>query len=319
MELHVWGNKDEFAIIDPESIASIWLLNELLDKSNFTVVPSSNNKLSPTGKLPVLLQNGQVIDGYQNIVQYLATTQGLSLDSELTPQEQAFNQSLTIFAQTELSLITNYSLYLNKENYEKYTRGIFSHYLAFPLQYNTPISLRSLAKTKCLEIGLIVEDKSDLEEDMLKSIPTISSKIRKMKNDQMIEYKLLMKNSKTNFKCLNYVQSNLIDFLNGLRTELNNSNKTKTNIDNAIEILPIFQKSDKVFSSGELLILAYLNTLLSPKLPDQFINDYIKVSVDSTNLQFITKEIQRLNEGLKSVSTRKPKFWGESANILNSF
>lgn len=311
MELHVWGNQDEFAIIDPESIASIWLLNLLLPKSDFTVIPSSNDKLAPTGKLPCLFHEQKIVDGYKNIVQYLESLR-YSLDSDLSSYQQAVNQSLTIYAQTELSLMTNYSLYLNKRNYEEYTRGVFSHYLSFPLQYNTPISFRSLAKTKCLEIGLMVEDKSDLEEDMLKSVPTISSKIQKLKSDQMIEYKLLMKNSKTNFKCLNYVQSNLIDFLNRLNMEI------QPNDERNIDIFPVFQK-DQIKSSGELLILSYLNTLLSSKLPDQFIRDYIKVSISSSNMDLILSEIEKMNDLLKSTPTRPAKFWGEFANILNFF
>ncbi|KAH3675434.1 hypothetical protein WICMUC_002723 [Wickerhamomyces mucosus] len=307
MELHVWGNHLEFAIIDPESIATIWYLTETVPTSEFTVIPSSNNNLAKTGRLPTLvISQNQSIDGYISIVRYLSLKGYKSLDEKLNQEERAINQSLITFIKNEVSKIVDYSLYLNKKNYENYTRAIFGKYLAFPLQYNTPILFKSKAKARCELIGLTIDDNVDIESDMLNQIPTISSKIQKLKREQMIEYKLLIKNSKNNMKCLNYLQLNFIEFLNKLIRELGHKG----------EIYPIFNQE---MTSGELLLLSYLNTLLSPQLPDQFISNYLKVSIKEENYNTIISKIEELNSNLLKVIKRQPKLWKESANIFNSF
>lgn len=300
MEVHVWGAGAKLAIVDAECLAIVWLLALTVPKDKFKVVTSSNVDLSDNGKLPLLRDEGGVqVEGFINIVRYLSE-KGYSLDGFLDMEHQAINHGLILFIQDKLHIITDYTLYLNKDNYEKYTRSIYGKYLGFPLQYNTPIHYRSLAKTNCARIDLTVEDKTEIEEEMLKNVPTVS-KIQQLQNESMIEEKLLIKNSLTNMKCLNKLKK-YIDIILNLKKE--------------IGIIDEYNLLSNKLTTSDLLLIANLFVITNKVLPDQFISSFLTKFYPSLAENYLAKNLKVIDKACEGVSIQ-PATFSDSPNLFN--
>lgn len=302
MELHVWGTTDQLAILDADCLAATWYMALAVPHTDFTIVTSSNTDLSSSGRLPVLTHSEGQADGFLDIIRFLRTKgYDLAADESLTKEQTAINYGLLMYVQDKLELITEYTLYLNKDNYEKYTRSIYSLYLPFPMQYNTPLQYRSHARANCARIGLKVEDKTDVEEEMLKNVPTVS-KVQQLKHDNMIEEKLVLKNSVTNMKCINQLQES-IRVINQLQLELGSHP-----VDN------IF--STTTMTSSDLLLLAHLYIITHKDLPDQFIRTFLQRTSPEI-LARVDQNLKVVQDAISKIQRRGPTFW-ESPNIVNA-
>jgi sorting and assembly machinery component 37 len=298
-QLHVWGHEDNLAIIDAECLAAVWYLSLVLPADAFEIVTSSNVNLSNSGQLPSLHITGdERYSGYLEIIRYL-NSHGHDLDGSLDAEARAINNGLLFYIQENLQKITDYTLFLNKDNFEKYSRGIFGNYLPFPMQYNTPIHFRSLAKDKCSSIGLTVEDKTEVEEEMLKNVPTVS-KVQKLKNESLIEEKLIMKNSLSNMKCLNLLK-NYLEVIGKLKKEL----KSKGNIFH-----------NDMLSSSDLLFLSHIFVQTNKVLPDQFITTFIE-KFEPGLISLRDSNLAKVDEALEKVTIKCPTF-SQSPNLFNA-
>lgn len=306
MELHVWGTPSEISLLSPQSIAIYWYMSLCVPSELYEVVTSCNTDLSLSGQLPTLICHGEgtQYDGLMDILRYL-DQQGFSLDTGLLREQRAINEGLVLYVEDKFQLITDYCLFLNKSNYEQYTRSLYSKYLPFPMQYNAPIVARSRAKLNCERIGLKVEDKSQVTEEMMKNVPSVS-KIHRMKYESMIEDKLLMKNSVTNMSCLRQLDEYVGRVLE-LQAELNANHEGDT--------LGLF--GENKLTSGDLIILAHIYVWTSAALPDQFIKTFLDKSYPhiSTHLEQLLQE--RINPATDHVQIRLPSFT-ESPNLFNS-
>lgn len=299
MELHVWGTPEKLAIIDADCLATIWYMALTVPSRNFKIITSSNTDISKSGKLPTLRVVNDQYDGFLDIIRYLAE-QGYDLDESLSKEQRALNHGLLLYLQDKFQIITDYTLFLNKDNYEKYSRSIFKNYLPFPMQYNTPLHYRSIAKINCSRIGLTVEDKTEIEQEMLQNVPTVS-KVQQLKHESMIEDKLIMKNSVSNMKCLNYLKSQ-IEIIINLKNELGNDDEKN-----------IF--GDKITTS-DLVLLSHLYIETHTILPDQFITNYL-LKISPIFLETKTTNLQIIQSKFSSIQIESPTF-KDSPNLLNS-
>ncbi|KAG8938140.1 hypothetical protein FRC03_007576, partial [Tulasnella sp. 419] len=81
--LHVWPGRWDLPSIDIECLAAILYL-QLIAPGKFTLVECSNPDLSPTGQLPLLVNNEDTISTFSSIVAYMA-----SLDRNFNPTSSA--------------------------------------------------------------------------------------------------------------------------------------------------------------------------------------------------------------------------------------
>lgn len=293
IQLHVWGSGKQLALVDAECIAACWYLSLAVPTNKFEIITSSN--ISISGQLPTLAHNEEKCVGYLEIIRYLSSI-GYDLDSFLDDEEKAINTGLIYYIEENLSKITDYTLFLNKDNFEKYSRGIFKEYLPFPMQYNTPIAFRTKAKDKCFSLGSTVEDKSQVEKEMIKNVPTVS-KVQQLKNESLIEEKLIIKNSLSNMKCLNLFKT-FIEIILNLKKELNSNE----NLINDISI-----------SSSDLLFLSHLFIETNEVLPDNFINTFLQ-TFNPDLIEWKNKNLAKINEKLTNI---RPPSFTESANLFN--
>mmetsp|Transcript_7017 Transcript_7017/g.8894 ORF Transcript_7017/g.8894 Transcript_7017/m.8894 type:complete len:362 (+) Transcript_7017:31-1116(+) len=350
IELHVWGHNSSISVISPECLASSWLLNLQLKPQNipFKIVTSSNTNLSQTDKLPLLLvpkdeSTNDRYEGFQNISQYISRnfnmehTSGNDIkylpNQNLTSAEQKLiNSSLTSFIENTIHNISQYNLYINTNNYEKYTRKLFQKFFPFPMMYNQPLKFYHAAQKQVQVIGLnsnnpgffsisgsdavaqteYFNDENDDEES--EGDPVAISSLHEKQLLAKSKRKDLLKESKNSLKCLNLVNE-YIDYIVLLYKELNASNKP----DEFSYLFPDTKDgSSNAVSSSELQLFAYIHSLCLPELPDKFIANYLTLKYPKF-LAFIYDTTSKLNESLykdKSIfrepqGIEVPNLWNE--------
>ncbi|SCU85719.1 LADA_0D09208g1_1 [Lachancea dasiensis] len=139
--IHLWGLDGKPSVVSPESVALFWYLNHLNVGSKVTIVYSNNTDLSPNQELPVLLDGSKKICGYADIASYFSPTQSV------------LETALLQYAQNHIGILTQYQLYLNRNNYDRFTRKVFAYLLQWPMWYNTPLKNRSLARQQSETLG----------------------------------------------------------------------------------------------------------------------------------------------------------------------
>lgn len=133
MELHVWCPIPGSPTLDSACLAALWLANE--SDHEVQIMQSSATHLSPSGALPLLIDdNGVKITGLVEIAEHLGH------------EIQADELALVAYLQ-QLDVITQWTLYLVKENYEDVTRPEISHQIPFPMQYNAALARQKYAQS----------------------------------------------------------------------------------------------------------------------------------------------------------------------------
>lgn len=133
MELHVWCPISGAPTLDANCLASVWLAQK--SASDVRIMASSAVHLSPTGMLPLLLtEQGARVTGLPEIAEQL----GFDIAAD----------DLALLAHLQqLSVITQWTLFVIPENYEDVTRPEISNQIPFPMQYNTALALQRQAKS----------------------------------------------------------------------------------------------------------------------------------------------------------------------------
>jgi len=133
MELHVSTPIAGSPALDPACLAAVWACQE--SKLDITIMPSGNHHLSPTQTLPVLLvPDAEPVAGFIEIAARV-------LQHNYDPVELA----LLAYMQ-QLSVISQWVLFVVPENYESLTRPEISAAVPFPMQYNAALSLQRIAQ-----------------------------------------------------------------------------------------------------------------------------------------------------------------------------
>lgn len=148
--IHLWGFDERPSLVSPESIGIFWLVNYY--NISCTIIFSNNTDMSPNKELPLgIFPDGFIAYGFLSIVERLLNFNGLLLEL-----------SLVQFTLSKINALTEYQLYLNKKNYEQFTRKVFSYLLHWPLWYNAPLHYRNIAKQKCVN-EFYINDTSDTD------------------------------------------------------------------------------------------------------------------------------------------------------------
>ncbi|CEP62792.1 SAM complex subunit SAM37 LALA0_S06e03950g [Lachancea lanzarotensis] len=294
--VHLWGLDGKPSIISPESIALFWFLNEMETKSDITVVFSNNTDLSPNQELPILKNGTKTICGFANIVSVLA------------PTKSALESALLQFAQDRIGTLTQYQLYLNRNNYDNFTRKLFAYLLEWPMWYNTPLKYRSLARQHCETLGYFShpDDADHVEElgeddidDMVQSKAYKLTKASKARNQE------LLKSARFNLQFLNRLSDQLQSWFEA-RDKMRSSSSSSTA---ATQIVP-----------ADFLLWA--NLLIQLELPDgHLVREHLNRALGSEKVTEIESECKRRSEYQNKirVNLRDPSFSERGNAVMSAY
>ncbi|SCU90206.1 LAMI_0E01068g1_1 [Lachancea mirantina] len=278
--LHLWGFKGKPNLVSPESIALFWLLSSQKCNKKICIVFSNNTDLSPNGELPVLIEEGQSIYGYGNIAQYLFE------------QESALETALLEFAQTQICALTQYQLYLERENYEQFTRKVFAHLLQWPYWYNTPLRYRALARKKCEKLKYLSHPDDEESDENVAVEEMTQSSVLKLSSRAKSRGRELLADTRHSVQYLSELGEQLKTWLEA-RGRLN-----------------------KEVIAADFLLWANLHVQLT--LPrGQRIGDYLHEFLGAEAYQEIQEQLRRCDKLACSLDQRPPNF-AENGNPLMS-
>ncbi|KAK4951226.1 hypothetical protein LTR10_010199 [Elasticomyces elasticus] len=149
MELYILGPAFSLPSIDAECIAAVALL-QLLDRKDWSLVPTHDDREG----LPLLVDQGQRISGYKNILRHLEIE--LHVGNAI-----AISSFLERGAQTLLDI----SLYVSFENYST-TRSAFTQILPWHTNYLLPPRRRAAARARTDHLGISSIDVDNVHEDL---------------------------------------------------------------------------------------------------------------------------------------------------------
>lgn len=209
--IHMWGLEEKPSLISPESIGLYWFLNGYYSKlqvaHEIEFVFSNNTDLSPNEELPLLVLGDNEISGFVNIVDYLMQ----DLTSEIDDKGTALLQSsLLQYTSSDLTVLTNYQLYLNKENYETFTRRHFCRLLYWPMWYNTPLHYRAVARERCEDLlGYLPSEEEEALSGSTEPSELAQSKTFKVTQQNKRKGKEELQNAKFNMQYLNKLSEHM--------------------------------------------------------------------------------------------------------------
>lgn len=209
--IHMWGLEEKPSLISPESIGLYWFLNgyycKLQVAHEIEFVFSNNTDLSPNEELPLLVLGDNKISGFVNIVDYLMQ----DLTSEIDDKGTALLQSsLLQYTSSDLTVLTNYQLYLNKENYETFTRRHFCRLLYWPMWYNTPLHYRAVARERCEDLlGYLPSEEEEALSGSTEPSELAQSKTFKVTQQNKRKGKEELQNAKFNMQYLNKLSEHM--------------------------------------------------------------------------------------------------------------
>ncbi|ANZ74349.1 BA75_01401T0 [Komagataella pastoris] len=306
LEVHIWGRDSQVAKIDVQCLAIAWYLSLTCSKlNNVKLITSCNGSMSPTGRLPVLVdydprqtQLKHKVVGYLDIVRYLETQYELTLD-ELSPENRLINEGAIEYILKTIETTTMYTLFVNKENYEGYSRSIFSQYLPFPMQYSAPLFFRKLCYERCQGIGLLkgnttVEEDldDDNEEYYIQELKEMNKKLsqtgirmgglyERQQRDKLNEL-MVRENTLTNMRCI-YLLGQYIETVLSLQVEnivsddsAGTSGKETDDSTNSRMRLPneTYSFGNKL-SSCDILLFSCISILTFDELPNKSVNGFV--------------------------------------------
>lgn len=178
MKLYLWGSDGTPSWISPESMALARLVREKCKPGTLEIVYSNNPKLSPDGRLPLLVgDQGKLFLGYEDICYHLwGDSEGKGGDSDVFSEN--FNDlALLNTLSTDLRTLVNAQLFINKQNYRNFTRYEVCKLLPWTMRYVLPQQWSNEAKLSLEDmLGITVDckevvDDADKENILAQSKP----------------------------------------------------------------------------------------------------------------------------------------------------
>ncbi|KAG7934000.1 uncharacterized protein OGAPODRAFT_92214 [Ogataea polymorpha] len=206
MSLHLWG-----APFDAESLAAANFVAENCKNIEIELLYDSNYFLSPNGKLPVLLDGDLTLEGYKEIVNHLINKHNLLACSV---EQKLLDQGLIEHLLSNLEVVSCYNFFLNKDNFEGYTRGVFKNILPFPFQYMPPLNLKARAAAICETAGISSTEESNQlrqlkeREKTLRETPTLSNFDQSQRNASL-KVVLDQMDILTNMRCVSLLEETI--------------------------------------------------------------------------------------------------------------
>lgn len=291
--VYLWGETGKPSLVSPESIALYWFLNKYYGEyMSIEIVFANNTDLSPNEELPLLVENGKKWSGFVDIVSYLTEKAQCNDDVETILLENGLLEFTG-----ELSVLTEYQMYLNKVNYETFTRKAFSQLLYWPMWYNTPMNYRTRARQRCsYTLGYLMhdDDPDSLESFQLESARLPQSMAFRATQDRRIRSKEDLQNVKHN-----------LQYLTRLKDYLRMWSQVRNSLSHQSEIIP-----------ADFLLWA--NLFVQLKLPDgDKVHQQVKDAVNEDFHQLAQNKIDQLSSMEPRVFQRDPHF-REQGNVVMS-
>lgn len=295
--VHLWGRNGVPSLVCPESVALYWFFTGYYDREDIEIVFSNNTDMSPNGELPLLLvvEGSKVVNkvcGFSNIVDYLGEN---DVGSTAQIDNKALLPSALLqFTKNELNTLTEYQLYLNKQNYEAFTRKEFSQLLYWPLWYNTPLQNRSRANKKCTNLLIVLPGEDDDEEDKLDDAAKIAqSKTFKITQEKKQKQKDELKNVALNFQYMKKLSKTLGKWIHVRETILSN------------KVIP-----------ADLLMWA--NIYVQLKLPDgDKTSNHLSETMGTDFMNTLQSHLELCSNFEIKINQREPAF-SEQGNVIMS-
>lgn len=352
MELHVWGYDNEISVIEPECLASAWLLQSL--DIPFKIVTSNNTNISPTHSLPLLLDGEQKIAGYSSIYKYVSKKQEKNKNKK---NNNLIELALISYITENFKPLNQYNLYIKSDNYEKYTRKLFKNYFPFPMMYNQPLKFYYGAQELVSTVGLKSEGQgffnfngsgtSVAETEMVNESTNEEVAISSLHEKQLISKSKQRKNlteARYTLKCLTLVEEHLNHILKVYtsesgstkkeeektkgteneqeeeKDEVNDDSEGKTDLNvNASDDFGIGK-----FIASDMLLFAYIHSLTFKELPSTFILNFMSTKFSGFTRKAL-QHISQLNESLDDTlykqpeSSQIPNLWNELVYVTKQF
>ncbi|QLQ80120.1 hypothetical protein HG537_0D01200 [Torulaspora globosa] len=292
--VYTWGLDERPSLISPESVALYWFLNGYYlkmgkDGRSVEIVFSNNTDLSPDEQLPLLVEDERKISGFVNIVDYLMS------DEETGDGNTLLESSLLQFTSSDLSMLTDYQLYLNKTNYDTFTRRTFCRLLCWPMWYNTPLHYRAVARERCQGLlgDLEFDDECEPQGSQLETAELTQSKTFKITQQIRKQGKQELQNARHNLQYL----SKLSEYLKLW-----------------IQVRERAQ-SEKVIPAD---LLMWANIYVQLQLPDNDkIAKHLSQTLGSDFFNTLQKQLDLCSNFEPTVSQRPPSF-REQGNVIMS-
>ncbi|CUS22276.1 LAQU0S05e01728g1_1 [Lachancea quebecensis] len=280
--VHLWGLDGRPSIVSPESVALFWLLNNTQKDCDVTIVFSNNTDLSPNQELPLLIEGEIKLYGYANIAR------------RFSAEESALEMALLQFTQDHICALSQYQLYLNKNNYDSFTRKVFAYLLEWPLWYNTPLKYRALARKRCETLGYFEheDDPEQVEQPSAELDDLVQSKAFKLTNASKARGKELLKSARYNLQYMSRLSGQVASWLEA-RARL-----------------------EKPSTAADFLLWA--NLFVQLELPDgQLVKEQLQTALGSEVYESISKRLNDCSKSASKLELRAPSF-AEKGNVVMS-
>ncbi|KAH9826796.1 metaxin-like protein [Teratosphaeria destructans] len=154
VELHILGPAFGLASVDAECLAAVALI-QLRLPSEFRLIPTHTEQ----DRLPLLVDSGKRVYGFNNIARHL------HVKGSLSPDQRANAIALTSFLQARAQTLLDISLYVSFENYST-TRSAFTKLLPWYANYIVPPQRRAAARQRTQHLGISSIDVDNVHESM---------------------------------------------------------------------------------------------------------------------------------------------------------
>ncbi|KAF8643848.1 hypothetical protein AX16_008865 [Volvariella volvacea WC 439] len=156
--LYIWPAGWDLPSIDPLCLAALLYL-QLTVLGGFSVVECNDPDRSPSGQLPFLTHEEQVVTSFPAIVKYIASlkrTKNANLDSPLSAAQKGQSTAWCSFVQSKIGDLVYNMLYAVPSNWEDLTHTTFVSMLPVPQRYYVPARIRACYKPRLEAAGLWV-------------------------------------------------------------------------------------------------------------------------------------------------------------------
>ncbi|MCJ1394208.1 hypothetical protein MMC18_007086 [Xylographa bjoerkii] len=332
LELHIWGPAFTLPSIDPDCLAAVAYLTQVMPRGGWVLIASSDEGRSDIRQLPALHDGSKIVCGFQGIVLYLRNISNgqWDLDATLTPLQRAdctawvhrippcFSfvlkpsplniaiNALTVlfrfstFLSTHALPLLDLSLYVSSQNYATTTRPAYAPLLGFPSSWVIPTRHRAAAKQRSVHLGLSALDLSnssqtenDNDSSATSSI-SVPESLRKAKASVSAAIKAPETASRIR---LHVLTENTLD---PLATLLSHVSPTNTAGSKEAYLLNLQRPS-----SLDCLALGYLALFLVPSVPNPFLATILKEKYPGLT-HYVRRGIQQCYGGAVKLEDARP-------------
>ncbi|KDQ33461.1 hypothetical protein PLEOSDRAFT_20363 [Pleurotus ostreatus PC15] len=157
--LHTWPGCWDLPSFDPSCLAAILYL-QLVLPNKFVIEECTNPDLSPSGQLPYLSHETQIVSTFPSIVKYVSKLKKVDgvnipdLDSVLSPMERATSVAWISHVSTNMGDIVAHMFYSLEDNWTKTLRPHLAAMQPIPQRYYLPDRIRASYRPRLEAAGL---------------------------------------------------------------------------------------------------------------------------------------------------------------------